>query len=180
MNDVVTKTDGDLRKSIYRVVIRAPIDIVWAEVVRVDQPLPFFFGAKCETPGLAPGAPIRMRTKSGKYTSVVGDVIAFEPPHLYSHTFRFTTNEDPPCKVTYELKEVAEGVEFTLTSEFPASAEVTETEKSMARGSKFIGDNLKAVVETGKPTFGGGMILALIRLLEPLTPKQCRSENWPL
>lgn len=161
----------------FRVVIRAPIHKVWAELTRCDSVLPFFFNSRCATPGLAPGAPIRMLSKDGKYASVVGDVLEFDPPHRYAHTFRFTNFDDPPCVVRYVLKEVPEGTEFTLINEnVPAG---TKTEKYMTSGGNFITKNLKALVETGKPTAGGRFALFMMGLFAPFTPKRCRADNWP-
>ena len=56
----------------------------------------------------------------------------------------------------------------------------TKTEKSMEQGGDFIVNNFKAVVETGRPTLSGRMILLMIQLAEPFSPKRCRSELWPL
>lgn len=163
-------------KAVYKVKINAPVERVWSELVKTDQALPFFFGSVCSTPGLEAGAPMAMRSPDGKYTSVVGEVIEFSPPHRYAHTFKFTNMDDAPCKVFYELAEVEGGTEFTMITEnVPAG---TKTAKSMAQGAGFITANLKSLVETGKPTFGGKMILGMIKLMTPLTPKQCRSENW--
>lgn len=165
-------------KSVFRVVIRAPIDRVWAELTRTDELLPFFFNSVCDTTGLQKEAPVRMRSKDGKYTAVVGEVLVFEPPHRYSHTFKFTSMDDPPCVVHYILKEIDEGTEFTLINEgMPAGS---KTEKYMTQGGAFITQNLKAVVETGKPTASGRFALFMMGLMAPFTPKKCRSENWPL
>jgi len=161
----------------FRVVIRAPIHKVWAELTRCDSVLPFFFNSRCATPGLAPGAPVRMLSKDGKYASVVGDVLEFDPPHRYAHTFKFTNFDDPLCVVRYVLKEVPEGTEFTLINEgVPAG---TKTEKYMTSGGNFITANLKALVETGKPTAGGRFALFMMGLFAPFTPKQCKAEYWP-
>jgi len=165
-------------KAIYKVMINAPIETVWAELVKVDEVLPHFFGAVCKTTGeLTIGSPIAMQTKNGKYRSVVGNVLEFSPPHRYSHTFKFTGYDDPPCTVTYELKEVEGGVEFSLiTTNIPVG---TKTEKGMAQGGKFIVETFKSVVENGKPSFGGRMMLSMMGLFQPFTPKSCRTENWP-
>ncbi|MEM6573757.1 MAG: SRPBCC domain-containing protein [Pseudomonadota bacterium] len=170
-------TTSDSNKAIYRVVINAPIETVWSELVKTDQVLPFFFGAVCKTPEqLEVGAPVAMQTTNGKYRSVVGKVLDFSPPHRYAHTFKFTNHDDAPCTVTYELKEVAEGVEFSLiTTNVPVG---TKTEKGMAQGGPFIVNTFKSVVENGRPTFGGRLMLGIIGLVQPLTPKVCRSENW--
>lgn len=164
-------------KQYFRVTIRAPIHKVWAEITRRDSVLPFFFNSVCKTPGLEVGAPVRMQSKDGKYTSVVGDVIEFDPPNRYAHTFKFTNMDDPPCIVRYVLKEVDGGTEFTLINEnMPKD---TKTEKYMTSGGKFITENLKSFVETGKPTAGGRFALFMMGLFAAFTPKQSLSENWP-
>lgn len=165
-------------KSMFRVIIRAPIDKVWSVLTQTDTVLPFFFNAKCVTSGLKEGAPIRMQSKDGRYTSVIGDVIVFDPPYRYSHTFKFTQFDDPWCTVHYVLKEVEGGTEFTLINEnMPAG---TQTEKYMTQGGTFITTNLKAIAETGKPTTGGRFALMMIGLFSVFTPAKCKSENWPL
>ncbi len=166
-------------RAVYRVTIDAPIEIVWNTLIKTDEVLPFFFGAICDTEdGLKPGAPMRMITKDRRYASVVGDVLEFSPPHRYVHTLRFTQWDDAPCTVIYELKEIPNGTEFSLITEgVPAG---TKTEKSMASGGKLIVNTLKDLVEKGKPSIGTRMILMMIGLMAPLTPKACRIENWPL
>ena len=164
-------------RDVFRVVIRAPIHKVWAELTRTDSVLPFFFNSECKTPGLKVGAPIRMTSANGKYAAVVGDVVEFDPPYRYAHTFKFTSLDDALCTVRYRLKEVDGGTEFTLINDgVPAG---TKTEKYMTSGARFIADNLKAFVETGKPTAGGRFALFMMALTAPLTPKQARAENWP-
>jgi uncharacterized protein YndB with AHSA1/START domain len=167
------------RKMVSRVVIKGRIEDVWREITKTDEPQQAVFGAKMHRLALAPGSPIRMRTPDGKYTSVVGEILEVDPPRKLSHTMKFTAYDDPWCKVTYELREVPEGVEFTLVSEdVPAQ---TKTAKDMERGGPFIVNTLKAVVETGRPPLGTRLLYAMFGLLGPLMmPKQCRSEHWPL
>ena len=179
MNQAVTAAADDIvEKTFSRVVIRAPIEKVWAELTREDTVLPFFFNSTCKTPdGLKVGGPVRMVSKNGKHAAVVGDVLEFDPPHRYAHTFKFTSLEDPPCIIRYELKEVDGGTEFTLISErVPAGS---KSEKYMASGSEFITQNFKAFVETGKATSGGRFALLMMGLTSFMTPKSCRIENWP-
>lgn len=164
-------------KQIYRVVINAPIERVWSELVNTTSPRPFFYNAVCDTEGLSPGAPYRMVSKDHKNAFIVGEVLAFEPPHLFSQTFKFTTTDDVPCTVTYKLKEVSDGVEFLLETEnVPAG---TKTEKSMAEGGKWITMNFKAYMETGKVSFGARMMLAVMSLMGGMMPKATKIENWP-
>lgn len=175
----MTDTDETRVSSVYSITIAAPIETVWAILVKTDEALPFFFGAVCDTEnGLRKGVPMRMITPDRRFVSVVGEVLEFLPPHKYSHTFKFTNVDEPECIVTYELKEVPEGVEFSLIMEnMPAGS---KTEKSMVQGAKFIGENLKALAETGKPAFSGRMVTMLGPLMGMFTPAVCKAEHWPL
>lgn len=178
MSDNTQNNEDTPTRDYFRIHINAPIHDVWAALTRTDTVLPFFFNGVCKTTQLGKGAPIRMQTKDGKYTSVVGDVVEFDPPYRYAHTFKFTAYDDPPCVVRYELKEVDGGTEFTLINEnIPAG---TTSAKYMTQGGKFITENLKALVETGRPTTGGSFALFMMGLFAPFTPKRCRSEHWPM
>jgi len=164
-------------KAVYEIFIEAPIEKVWSELVKTDELLPFFFGSVCKTTGeLRVGVPIAMETPNGKYRSVVGTVLEFDPPNRYVHTFKFTGHDDPPCTVAYELESVEGGTRFALvTTNVPAG---TKTESGMAQGGKFIVTTLKQLVEQGRPSFGTRLMLGLMGLAQPFTPKVCRSENW--
>jgi len=164
--------------AVFKVFIRGTIDAVWREITRTDTVQTCMFNMRLDTNGLKPGGQIRMRSKDGKYTGVVGEVLEFNPPHKYVHTFLMTQLDDPPSKVTHELKAVTGGVEYTLTHEGLIVG--TKTAKQATQGGKLIANTLKAVVETGRPSFGVRFLYRLIRVLQFLTPKRCRSENWPL
>jgi uncharacterized protein YndB with AHSA1/START domain len=168
----------DPRRAVFTVFIRGPIEKVWREITKTDSPQLCMFNMKLRTTELKKGALIRADTVGGKYTGVVGEVLEFDPPRRYSHTFRFTRFDDPPCKVTYDLREVEGGTEFTLTvDDIPLG---TKTAKQMRPGSKMIVNTLKAVVETGRPSFGVRVLYKLFGALEFLSPKKTRAENWPL
>lgn len=169
---------ADTVTSVAKVVIRGRIEDVWREITKTGEVQKCMFNMQMHTPGLKVGAPMQMRSPDGKYVGVVGEVLEFDPPRLYSHTFKFTSYDDPPCKVTYELKEVPEGVEFTLTAtDIPAG---TKTAKQMVPGGEMIVKTLKSVVETGKPPFGIRCLYVLFKLMAFTTPKKCLSSNWPM
>jgi uncharacterized protein YndB with AHSA1/START domain len=165
-------------KAVFRVFIRGSIQDVWREITKEGEPQKCMFNMRLETDGLKPGGQIRMRSASGKTTGVVGEVLECDPPHRYVHTFRFTQYDDPPCTVIHELKEVDGGVEYTLTHENVPTG--SKTARQMNQGGTLICNTLKAVVESGRPSFGVRMLYRMFSLLEPLTPRKCRSEHWPL
>ena len=170
---------GDGVTLVSRIVIKAKIEDVWREITKTDEPQPAMFQSQMHRLTLDAGSPIRMRTPDGKYTSVVGEVLEADPPFRFSHTMKFTAYDDPYCKVTYDLREVEGGTEFTLTSErVPAG---TKTHKAMARGGDFIAKTLKSVLERGRAPLGTRAIYGVMGLLTPLiTPDRSKSTHWPL
>lgn len=178
MPDSADTSEPTPHRAKFRVHIRGSIEQVWHEITRTDAPIPAFFNSHMDAYRLTPGAKLAMRTPNGKYTGVVGRILEMDPPRLFSHTFKFTHLDDPECKVTYELKEVEEGVQFTLTiTDLP---EGTKTSKQMMQGGKMIVNTLKSTIETGRPSFGTRILFLLFKFMSPLTPSVSRSENWPV
>lgn len=165
-------------KQVYKVLINAPIETVWSELVDTTKPRPFFWNGSWDTPGLAAGNPYRVSSNEGKAVAVIGRILEMDPPYRLVTSFRLTALPDPPSKVTYLLEEKDGGTEFSLITEQVLAG--SKSEKSMASGSRFIVDNFKAYVETGKVTFGARITLAVYSLMAPLMPKTMRAENWPL
>lgn len=165
-------------KQVFRVFIKAPVETVWSELIKTTKPRPFFWNASWDTPEMAPGNPFRMVSGGGKMVAAIGKILEFEPPHKLVHSFRLTAAEDVPSTVTYTLKEVDGGTEFSVINEnVPAGS---KAEKSKAQGAEFIVKNFKAYVETGKVTFGAQLLLAMFSLMAPMTPKAMSADNWPL
>lgn len=162
----------------FKIFIKGRIEDVWREITKTDSVQGCFFNMRLHTNGLKPGGQIRMRTGSGKYTGAIGEILEFDPPRRYAHTFRFTNLNDPPCRVIYDLTPVEGGVEFMMTLEDLPSG--TKTAKQMTQGGTMIVNTLKAIVETGKPSFGTRMLYCMFKVMEPFTPKSMRTENWPL
>lgn len=162
----------------FRVVIDAGIDAVWREITRTDVPQGAFFNMRLHTPGLRAGAPMQMRTASGKYVGAVGKVLEFDPPRRYVHTLKFTNLDDPECIVAYDLKDLGGKVEFTMTvDKIPVG---TKSGKQLVKGGTMIVNTLKAIAETGRPGLGTRLLYAVFRIMEPMTPKRCRVEHWPM
>jgi uncharacterized protein YndB with AHSA1/START domain len=164
---------------INRTFINAPVDTVWSTLVATDESLVFFFGSVCQTKdGLREGVKYRMANPSGKLAMVVGEVLKFDPPHVYSHTFQMTNIDEPPCIVTYTLEETDGGTTFELRID--NAIEGSKLLKEMKGAQGFIAQNLKAVCETGKPAFSGRMVKLLSPIFAMIAKKSQKIENWPL
>lgn len=170
--------EDKLIEAMFRIVIHADIQRVWRELTKTDEAQGAVFNAWLHTSGLLPGGRMQMRTGSGKHVLVVGEVVEIDPPHRFVHTHRFTQHDDPVCRVAYELKEVADGVEVTLrVFDMPLDS---ATAKSMASGGTMILKSLKAIVETGRPSWTTRLMYFAFDHMEFVLPKRTRSEHWPL
>jgi uncharacterized protein YndB with AHSA1/START domain len=165
--------------AVFRIFIKADIQRVWRELTKQGEAQGAIFNAWLHSPGaLQAGVPMQMRTGTGKHVIVQGTVEVFEPPFRFVHTHRFTQYDDPVCRVRYDLKPVGDGVEVTLTvAGMPAG---TRTAKSMASGGNSILATLKAICETGRPSFGTRLMYWMFSRMEFLLPARTRSEHWPL
>lgn len=165
-------------RQVYRVLINAPIETVWSELIKTTSPRPFFWNSSWDAKDLTPGNPYRMVSNGGKTVAVVGEILEMDAPYRLVHSFRLTSLDDPASTVTYTLKETERGTEFCLITEnIPAGS---KSEKSMASGAMFIVKNIKAYMETGKVTLSARMMLAMFRIISPMTPKSMSAEKWPL
>lgn len=165
--------------NINRIFINASKETVWNTLVKTDDALPFFFGSVCETKdGMRPGVTYRMVSANRKVAMVVGEVLRFEPPSVYSHTFKMTNIDEPPVTVTYTLTEKDNGTEFELRIDnmVPGS----KLAKEMVSSQGFIASNLKSICESGKPAFTGRMVGMLGPIFTRLAKKSQAVENWPL
>lgn len=168
----------DSERQYFRIFINGKIEDVWKEITRTDGLQPCFFNMKMVTNGLQQGGKMQMRTADEKYVGAIGEILDFDPPKRYAHTFKFTNLDDPPCNVIYELEEKDGVVAFTMILENLTPG--TKTAKQMTQGANLILKTLKSIVESGKIPFGMKMIYLISKLSAPFTPAKMKTENWPL
>jgi len=165
-------------RAVFRIVIDGSQQAIFDELTRTDRPLPAIFNAHMHVSRLAPGGRMQMRTVSGGHVIVHGEILEYDPPRRFAHTHRFAQRDDPVCRVTYELKPVAGGVEVTLTvDDVPLG---TRTAKGMASGGVDIVNNLKAIVERGRPPLKMRIMYALMGAMEFMLPSRTKTGQWPL
>ena len=172
------KNKNYAEKAFYKVLINAPVETVWSELINTSAPRPFFWNSRWDAREMAPGNDYRVVSADGKTVAVVGEILEMEAPYKLVTTFRLTSLDDPASKVTYLLQRQGDKTEFTLVTEEIESG--SKSEKSMADGSQFITRNFKAFVESGKVTFGARVMLAMFSLMAPFAPKAMRADKWPL
>ena len=161
-----------------KITIRGSIEAVWRELTKNNEPQAAVFNAWLHAQSFMPGARLQMRTGDGRNVLVVGNVVDFEPPRRFAHTFRFTQYDDPECTVIYELKPVPEGVEVSLVVEnLPVG---TRTAKEMHGGARMILETLKAVVEDGRPKLGTRVMYWMFGKMGFVLPARTRVEHWPM
>jgi len=131
---------------VFEVEIRGTIADVWREITRLDAMQPAYFEHRLEA-DLRPGGFLRYVPAAGGEPSIVGEILEIDPPRRLVHTFQFTDKEDPPSRVTYDLRESGGVVRVTLTHDRFESE--TDTYGNVVKGWPTILARLKALIETG-------------------------------
>lgn len=163
---------------VFRIQIQAPPERVWRELTKTDEAQGAVYNAWLVTTLLGEGAPLQMRTGTGKNVIVDGHVLVHRPFTHFAHTHRFTQYDDAPCEVHYLLAEKDGGTEVTLR--IKGCPEGTRTAKDMQGGGMFILNNLQRLAEGRPLSLGVRMMYAAMGAMEFVLPKRCRTEHWPL
>jgi len=135
-------------RSFYQTTIKAPVSEVWDALTRPDIVKRYFFGSDLVT-DWKPGSPIFFTGEyEGKPYKDKGIVLEYKPNKSlsYSYLSSWSGLADTPGNyliVTYEVKEVGNGTELTVTQ--------TNYDEEKARHSegnwKSVIDALKKIVE---------------------------------
>lgn len=135
-------------KSIYRTTVKAPIGKVWEALTNAEIIEKYFFGSE-QTTDWKVGSPI---VWTGEYEGTTyedkGVVLEFIPNEKlsYSYLSSWSGLEDNPenyLLVTYEVKQLNEGTELTITQSNYDESKKKDSEKNWA----VVIDGLKKIVE---------------------------------
>ena len=77
-------------RGVYKVIIKAPIETVWSELVKTTSPRPFFWNSSWDARAMKPGNAYRMLSKDGKVVGVIGEILEMDPPRRMVTSFRLT------------------------------------------------------------------------------------------
>lgn len=154
--------------------IAVPVQRVWDEITKTGRVQRALYNTVLETE-LAPGSRLRYYSLDRKRVFIVGEVVAVDPPRLFSHTYEFTTwKRGGPTLVTWELEEEEGGTRVTLTH----AGFTTEHEKpeKVAAGWREILELLKHELETGELPFKTRIQYRVMGGLMFLLPKSTKVE----
>ncbi len=166
----------EMQTKVFKTRIRGSVEDVWREITKTNEVQGVMFNMKLES-SLQVGERAHYLSPDGKYTGIVGEVLEFDAPRRYAHSFKFTNYEEPGCHVLHEVEDGGDGeVEYRMTC--TEMVPDTKTTKQMTQGGDMIVKNLKALVETGKLPFGTRMLYGVFALTAPLSPKKTLTENW--
>lgn len=134
--------------STYQTIVHAPASKVWDALTKPELVKQYFFGSSQET-DWKPGSPIIWTGDyEGKSYIDKGIVQEFRPNEKvsYSYLSSWSDMEDKPANyllVAYELKEIPEGTELTITQ---SNYDEEKAKHSAANWAAVI-DGLKKIVE---------------------------------
>jgi uncharacterized protein YndB with AHSA1/START domain len=154
--------------------IMVPVQAVWDEITRtggVQRPL---MNTVLET-DLQPGAKLRYYSPDKKRVFVVGEVLEVSPPHVFCHTYVFTTEYEPPTVVRWELQEIPGGCRVTLTH--GGWTDQHKAPDKTRAGWQGILEVLKAELETGDIPFKTKLMYAVMGRMMFILPRSTKVEE---
>jgi uncharacterized protein YndB with AHSA1/START domain len=153
--------------------IGVPVQRVWEEITKTGRIQRALYNTVLECK-LEPGSRLRYYSPDKKRVFIVGEVVAVEPPRKFSHTYRFTTKQEPPTLVTWELKDEAGGCRVTVTHSGWTAAHKAP-EKVAAGWTEILG-LLKHELETGDLPTKTKIMYAVMGWFMFMMPKTTKTE----
>lgn len=158
---------------VHSITIKAPLAEVWGEITRLRGIQKPMFNTVLEAT-FEPGGRMLYRSEDGKRVFIIGEVKECQPPRRLVHTFRFTTVDEDPTLVTWDLTETADGVRVTVAHTRFSNQAVTH--KSVLTSWPTILANYKAVLERGSVPFRTRAKHGLMQTFAFMMPNATRTE----
>ena len=153
--------------------IGVPPERVWEEITRTGRVQPALYNTvlDCE---LRPGSRLRYYSPDRKRVFIVGEVVEVDPPQTFAHTYRFTTRDETPTLVRWELRAEAGGCRVTIThSGWTPDHKAPE---KTAAGWEEILRLLKSELETGRLPLRTRIMYRVMGWLTFMLPRTTRTE----
>ena len=84
--------------------ISVPLEAVWEGITRVRGIHKPMFNTVLEAT-FERGSRLLYRSKDGKHVFIIGEVVECQPPRRLVHTFRFTSVDEDPTLVSWDLSD---------------------------------------------------------------------------
>jgi uncharacterized protein YndB with AHSA1/START domain len=145
---------------VYRVYIKATPQAIWDAITQPEWTNKYGYQGFAEF-DMRPGGAYRARASEEMQAAgmpeivVDGEVIESDPPHKLVQTWRPTWLDEPPTRLTYEIREGQDGVSsLTLTHELEGApqtaAQTAGSIEGAGGGWAEVLSDLKTLLETGK------------------------------
>jgi uncharacterized protein YndB with AHSA1/START domain len=154
--------------------IAVPVQKVWDEITKTGRVQRALYNTVLDTQ-LRPGAKLRYYSPDRKRVFIVGEVVAVDPPHTFSHTYRMLLNGvEEPTLVTWTLKAEDGGTRVTI--EHSGWTTAHKAPEKVAGGWREILGLLKADLETGKLPLKTRVMYAVMGKMMFMMPKTTKTE----
>jgi uncharacterized protein YndB with AHSA1/START domain len=165
--------DHVLNDQAHSITINAPLGDVWAEITRLHGIQKPMFNTVLEA-NFEPGGRFLYRSNDRKRVFIVGEVVDCQPPRRLVHTFRFTTVEEDPTLVTWDLSETADGVRVAV--EHTHFSDQSSTHKSVLASWPKILSGYGSVLERGDVPLATSVKHTLMQTFAFMMPSGSRAE----
>jgi uncharacterized protein YndB with AHSA1/START domain len=154
--------------------IRAPVDRVWSEITKTGEVQRPLYNTILDS-DLKPGSPVKYLSPDRKRIFVIGRVIDVDPPTMLRHTYMFTSKDEPPTLVTWNLESIDDGCRVTVTH--TGWTEEHKAPEKSAGGWREILGLLKAEVETGAIPLKTRVMYSMMNRMMWMMPKTTMAPN---
>jgi uncharacterized protein YndB with AHSA1/START domain len=159
---------GTLPDHVISIYIDVPEQLVWDEITKTGRIQKSLYNTVLET-DLRPGSRLRYYRPDRKRVFIVGEVVAVEPPHKFSHTYMVSTSVTPFTLVTWKLREKRRGCRVTVTHSGWTKAH--KAPEKVAAGWREILSLLEEELETGDMPRRAKVMCAMYGLFLFMMPK---------